>query len=73
MRDLHRSGESRRVGKPELEAEAPAAVEDEQIQLGLAVDGPEVRLARLDDSEDLLQGEALPGGSHLRMAEQRAI
>ena len=48
-------------------------VEDEQVQLGLTMNGPEVRLVRLEGAEKLLDGEALPGRAHLGMAEHGAI
>src|SRR5262249_22104420 len=68
----HRRGHTRAAGELDLEAAADVAADDQEIELGPAVQLPEVAFLGpgVEMRRDLADGEAFPGGASLRMAEQ---
>lgn len=56
-----------------LESDAPASLDDQEIQTAAAVGAPEPGFGGAHDPQDLLDGETFPGGAHARMGKQRRI
>ena len=71
-RRAHGSGDLRRAGALDLDADPPATASDEQVQLRTAVRRPEMRLivVQAQPVDNRLQNESLPGSPGLRMGIQ---
>ena len=71
QRDAHRRRHLRCIGALEFHADAPAVLQHQQVEFGAGMGGPEVRLIRPRDAQDLVECEALPRGAGLRVPRQR--
>ena len=69
QRCVHGSSSPRRIGVLDFEADSSTAGENEEIQLGATVSGPEIRISGVQPIQNLLDGEPLPGGAELGMPE----